>query len=45
VKVHFDKEEEVYLPLLDKRLTADEAGELFEQMEEAAGEAKALLKK
>jgi iron-sulfur cluster repair protein YtfE (RIC family) len=45
VKVHFYKEEEVYLPLLDKRLTADEAVELFEQMEEAAGEAKALLKK
>lgn len=44
VNVHFNKEEEVYLPLLDESLTADEAKELFERMEEAAGEAKALLK-
>jgi len=41
VKVHFAKEEEVYLPLLDANLTPDEAIEMFEAMEKAAGEAKA----
>ncbi len=41
VKVHFAKEEEVYLPLLDARLTTAEASQMFEAMEEAAGEAKA----
>ncbi len=41
VKVHFAKEEEVYLPLLDANLTPDEAVEMFEAMEKAAGEAKA----
>ena len=40
VTVHFAKEEEVYLPLLDARLTADAATELFRDMEAAAGEAK-----
>ncbi len=40
VKVHFAKEEEVYLPLLDERLSQAEAEELFEAMEKAAGEAK-----
>lgn len=43
VKVHFAKEEEVYLPLLDANLTADEAAEMFEAMEAAAGEAKAHI--
>ena len=41
VKVHFAKEEEVYLPLLDDNLTPEEAHEMFEAMEAAAGEAKA----
>lgn len=41
VKVHFAKEEEIYLPLLDERLTASEAAEMFERMEAAAAEAKA----
>jgi iron-sulfur cluster repair protein YtfE (RIC family) len=41
VRVHFAKEEEVYLPLLDARLTPDEARAMFEAMERAAGEAKA----
>jgi len=41
VKVHFAKEEEVYLPLLDANLTADEARAMFKAMEAAAGEAKA----
>ena len=40
VKVHFAKEEEVYLPLLDQNLTEDEAREMFENMESAAAEAK-----
>ena len=34
--LHFAKEEEVYLPLLDARLTPDEATRLFAGMEEAA---------
>lgn len=41
VKVHFAKEEEVYLPLLDARLSPEEAREMFEAMEAAAGHAKA----
>jgi iron-sulfur cluster repair protein YtfE (RIC family) len=40
VKVHFAKEEEVYLPILDERLSPDEAQEMFEAMENAAGQAK-----
>ena len=40
VKVHFAKEEEVYLPILDVRLTPDEARRLFEDMEQAAHQAK-----
>jgi len=40
VKVHFAKEEEVYLPLLDARLTQGEAHAMFEAMEAAAKEAK-----
>jgi len=36
VTVHFAKEEEVYLPILDARLIADEAHQLFEAMERAA---------
>ncbi len=41
VKVHFAKEEEIYLPLLDARLAPEDARRMFEAMEEAAGEAKA----
>jgi iron-sulfur cluster repair protein YtfE (RIC family) len=40
VKVHFAKEEEVYLPILEERLTVEEAREMFEAMERAAGRAK-----
>src|SRR5512142_2256612 len=40
VKVHFAKEEEVYLPILDERLSLEEARDMFEAMEEAAGRAK-----
>jgi iron-sulfur cluster repair protein YtfE (RIC family) len=43
VKVHFAKEEDVYLPLLDAKLTAEEAHEMFEKMELAARQAKAGL--
>ncbi len=41
VQVHFAKEEEIYLPLLDARVTPIEASRMFEAMEEAAAEAKA----
>ena len=40
VKVHFAKEEEVYLPILDQRLTPEAAQEMFEAMEDAAHKAK-----
>lgn len=40
VKVHFAKEEEVYLPILDERLSLEQAREMFEAMENAAGDAK-----
>ena len=40
VKVHFAKEEEVYLPILDQRLTPEAAQEMFEAMEHAAHKAK-----
>ena len=43
VKVHFAKEEEVYLPLLDARLTEQEAAAIFEAMEKAAHDVKSLL--
>ena len=40
VKVHFAKEEEVYLPILDQRLTPESAQQMFEAMEAAAHKAK-----
>ncbi len=40
VAVHFAKEEEIYLPLLDTRLTEQEAQKMFKEMEQAAQEAK-----
>jgi iron-sulfur cluster repair protein YtfE (RIC family) len=40
VKVHFAKEEEVYLPILEERLSSQEAAEMFEAMERAASQAK-----
>jgi hemerythrin-like domain-containing protein len=40
VKVHFAKEEEVYLPLLDEKLDESAARDMFEAMEEAAEAAK-----
>lgn len=44
VTVHFAKEEEIYLPLLDRRLTPTEARHLFETMEQAAWEAKSAVR-
>lgn len=43
LKLHFAKEEEVYLPILDKRLTPESAREMFENMEAAAHRAKHAL--
>ena len=43
IRVHFAKEEEVYLPLLEARLTPHEAGSLFAAMEAAAHEIKSQL--
>ncbi len=40
VALHFAKEEEVYLPLLDERLSAGEARAMFASMEKAAAAAK-----
>jgi iron-sulfur cluster repair protein YtfE (RIC family) len=40
VKVHFAKEEEVYLPILDQRLTPESAQAMFTAMEDAAHKAK-----
>jgi len=40
VKVHFAKEEEVYLPILDQRLTPESAKEMFKALEAAAHAAK-----
>jgi iron-sulfur cluster repair protein YtfE (RIC family) len=40
LKLHFAKEEEIYLPLLESKLTAEEAHTMFENMEAAAHEAK-----
>jgi hemerythrin-like domain-containing protein len=36
IGVHFAKEEEVYLPLLDDRLSADDASAMFQEMDEAS---------
>lgn len=41
LKLHFAKEEEVYLPILEARLTPDEARTLFVEMERAAQEGRA----
>jgi iron-sulfur cluster repair protein YtfE (RIC family) len=40
VRVHFAKEEEIYLPLLDARLAPAEARAMFDAMESAAAAAK-----
>jgi iron-sulfur cluster repair protein YtfE (RIC family) len=43
VKVHFAKEEEVYLPILEERLSPEGAKEMFEAMESAASQAKGAV--
>jgi iron-sulfur cluster repair protein YtfE (RIC family) len=43
VKLHFAKEEEIYLPLLDAKLTAEDARAMFEHMEAVANNAKLRL--
>ena len=40
VKVHFVKEEEVYLAILEERLSPEQAVKMFEAMEDAASHAK-----
>lgn len=42
VRLHFHKEEEAYLPVLDAGLTPDAAAAMFEAMETAARREKAL---
>ncbi len=42
LKLHFAKEEEVYLPILDEALSPESAAELFEALEAAAHTAKAV---
>ena len=41
VKVHFAKEEEIYLPLLDSHLSPERANVMFAAMEQAAAEVRA----
>ncbi|HEX6269484.1 MAG TPA: hemerythrin domain-containing protein [Anaerolineales bacterium] len=43
VKVHFAKEEEIYLPILEQRLSPNDARAMFEVMERAAMHAKHAL--
>lgn len=43
IMLHFTKEEEDYLPLLDAHLTQQEAAAMFEAMERASQEAKSKL--
>lgn len=43
VKVHFAKEEEVYVPILENWLTPEQAADMFEKMEDAARNSKATL--
>ncbi len=42
--VHFAKEEKIYFPILDARLTADEAHQAFEAIERAAQEARRAVR-
>jgi iron-sulfur cluster repair protein YtfE (RIC family) len=44
ITLHFAKEEEIYLPILDSRLTTEEARALFASLEQAAAEARRELK-
>lgn len=44
IKLHLAKEEEIYLPLLEARLGAEEVHRMFEVMKRTAQEAKSNLK-
>jgi len=44
VKLHFAKEEEVYLPVLDESLSVEAAAQMFESMEAAAHQAKQAVR-
>ena len=41
VKLHFTEEEEIYVPILENTLDADEAREMFDRMDAAAASARA----
>jgi hemerythrin-like domain-containing protein len=43
IKLHLAKEEEIYLPLLDSKLTAEEAKAMFAAMEAAYDKARASM--
>ncbi len=43
VKNHFAKEEEIYMPLLDARLSADDAESMFDSMEKAQKENRQVI--
>jgi len=43
VKLHIEKEEEIYVPVLEQRLSREEATGMFEAMEKAAGRARHTL--
>jgi iron-sulfur cluster repair protein YtfE (RIC family) len=43
VKLHFAKEEEVYLPILDQRLSPESADDMFSSLERAAHQAKSAI--
>ncbi len=43
VRTHFAKEEEIYLPILDDRLTLGEGAELIQRMEGTAARMKAAM--
>jgi iron-sulfur cluster repair protein YtfE (RIC family) len=44
IKLHLAKEEEIYLPLLEARLSAEEVDHLVEAMERTVTEAKSNLR-
>lgn len=44
IKLHLAKEEEIYLPILEARLPAEEVGSLVEAMERTVTEAKSTLR-
>ena len=43
VKLHFTEEEEIFVPVLEDALDADDAREMFDRMEAAAADARASV--